>query len=157
MAEDLPSRTVEREIINEQIDAEAASRRAESEASVMRSRAMRHHAVTGLSQIATDAAQRETDAAKAAQDAAGKQVPVDPEGTMPSLSDRTGTFATDLGLVTAGGVGIDDSNRSGETNAANLVHPEGTADATQGGTVGGAEIEGETAAQRKARLKAGAG
>lgn len=151
MAEELPSRTAEREIMAERTDAEALSRRDESMASVMRSRAMRNAALPGLAQVATDATKQETESAKAEADAKAKRSPVDYEGTAPGLADRTGTFATDIEKATAGGIGVEDSNVTGETTATNLVHTETTAASTA------TEQEGETAAQRKARLKAGAG
>ena len=131
MAEDLPSRTAERELISERMDAEAESRRDESAAAVMRSHALRLHAISpGLAALATEATERETKSAKRLADVNAKTLAPDLEGTSLPLADRTGTFASDIFKATAGGVGVEDSNTSGETTATNLVHTETTAEAS---------------------------
>lgn len=91
-------------------NAEAASRKAESEASVLRS----HHGGEERGDLKA-AEKAEMDARKKLDDAAALGVPADRSGITRGLSDSAGNFATNIEVLQAGGIGVEASNTNVQT------------------------------------------
>ena len=91
-------------------NAEAASRKAESEAAVLRS----HHG--GEARTDLKAAEKaELDARAKLDSAAAAGVPTDLSGMSRGLSDSAGNFAPNVEVMTSGGIGVEASNTNVET------------------------------------------
>ena len=88
--------------------ADAISRRDESRANVLRGRANR---MGDQFKKPSEAASKEAMAsAKAADQLRSSEPAIDPEGTAPGLSDRSGNYAANAEVAAAGGIGVDSSN-----------------------------------------------
>ncbi len=92
---------------------DAISRRDESRANVLRGRANRMG--DQFQKPSKEASDEALASAKAAEELRGSVPPIDPEGTSPGLSDRSGNFAANAEVAAAGGIGVDSSNTNIDT------------------------------------------
>lgn len=109
-------------------DAEAASRRAESEASVLRAL----HRGESKSDALIAAEKSEADARTRLDELHSSGRPADLSGISRGLSDSAGNFAPNVEVMTAGGIGVEASNTNVETGE--VAHT-----AEEAGTRGAAE------------------